>query len=212
MVVVGRPAPTEDGERMALFIGTKRAIVTLVLASGLATGVCAQIATQSKSPIDVTADQAEVVQSKCMAIWRGSAEALQDTSRLRANTITVYSKVKSAHAGDGQSACGGTDKIVADGDVYYVTPERNARGDHAVYTPSDDQIVMTGAVIVVQGQDVARGDKLIIDVASHQARMVSDVTGAGKSGRVRGVYFPDKSAQPPSPAPPPPVTPPAAKP
>ncbi len=178
----------------------------LIVALSMASGAPAQIATQSKSPIDVTADQAEVVQSKCMAIWRGSAEALQDTSRLRANTITVYSKFKPAHGADGhtadgQSACGGTDRIVADGDVYYVTPERNARGDHAVYTPSDDQIVMTGAVIVVQGENVARGDKLIIDVASHQARMVSNVTGAGKSGRVRGVYFPDKTTPPATPAP-----------
>lgn len=178
-----------------------RTAAMLIFATGLASGARAQIATQSKSPIDVTADQAEVVQSKCMAVWRGSAEALQDTSRLRANTITVYSKFKSAHAAEGQPACGATDRIVADGDVYYVTPERNARGDHAVYTPGADQIVMTGGVIVVQGENVARGDKLIIDVASHQARMVSDVTGAGKSGRVRGVYFPDKSAQPTSPAP-----------
>jgi lipopolysaccharide export system protein LptA len=198
-----------------------RTAAMMIFAVGLASGARAQIATQSKSPIDVTADQAEVVQSKCMAVWRGSAEALQDTSRLRANTITVYSKFKPAHAAEGhsseahssgsqssgsqssgsQSACGGTDRIVADGDVYYVTPERNARGDHAVYTPGDDQIVMTGGVIVVQGENVARGDKLIIDVASHQARMVSNVTGAGKSGRVRGVYFPDKTAPPTTPAP-----------
>jgi lipopolysaccharide export system protein LptA len=75
-----------------------------------------------------------------------------------------------------------------------VTPDRNARGDHAVYTQADDQIVMTGDVIVVQGQDVARGDKLIINVAAHQARMVSAATGLGKPGRVRGVYFPDKAA------------------
>ncbi len=155
----------------------------------------AQIST-SKAPVDITADQAEVVQSKCMAIWRGAAEAVQDTSRLRADTITVFSRIKpsrgTASANGDSPGCGGTDRIEADGNVYYVTPERNARGDHAVYTPADNQIVMTGGVIVVQGQDVARGDKLIIDVASHQARMVSDVTGAGKPGRVRGVYFPDQ--------------------
>jgi lipopolysaccharide export system protein LptA len=164
----------------------------------------AQLETRSNSPIDITADQAEVVQSKCEAIWRGAAEALQDQSRLRADTITVYSRHKPggapkpaapAQAGDaGQADCGAADRIVADGHVYYVTPEREARGDHAVYTQSDDQIVMTGDVIVVQGQNVARGDKLIIDVANHQARMVSDVTGLGKQGRVRGVYFPEKTA------------------
>lgn len=165
----------------------------------------AQLQTRSNSPIDITADQAEVVQSKCEAIWKGAAEALQDQSRLRADTITVYSRHKPPGAAaktDGQSQgpeaaqgdCGAADKIVADGHVYYVTPEREARGDHAVYTQSNDEIVMTGDVIVVQGQNVARGDKLIIDVANHQARMVSDVTGLGKQGRVRGVYFPEKTA------------------
>jgi lipopolysaccharide export system protein LptA len=159
----------------------------------------AQIGNQSKSPIDITADQAEVVQSKCQAIWRGAAEALQDQSRLRADTITVSSQHKTGAAAkaqdpNGQGSCGPTDRIEADGHVYYVTPEREARGDHAVYTQSNDQIVMTGDVIVVQGQNVARGDKLIIDVASKQATMVSDVTGLGKPNRVRGVYFPDKTA------------------
>jgi lipopolysaccharide export system protein LptA len=163
----------------------------------------AQLETRSNAPIDITADQAEVVQSKCEAVWRGAAEALQEQSRLRADTITVYSRHKAPSAAKpvsqqgadaGQGDCGAADKIVADGHVYYVTPEREARGDHAVYTQADDQIVMTGDVIVVQGQNVARGDKLIIDVASHQARMVSDVTGMGKQGRVRGVYFPEKTA------------------
>lgn len=167
----------------------------------------AQLETRSNSPIDITANQAEVVQSKCEAIWRGAAEALQEQSRLRADTITVYNRRKAPNAakapaaaktdgpgGDaGQGDCGAVEKIVADGHVYYVTPDREARGDHAVYTQSNDQIVMTGDVIVVQGQNVARGDKLIIDVANHEARMVSDVTGLGKQGRVRGVYFPEKT-------------------
>ncbi len=167
----------------------------MLLAAGLAQPGRAQLAPQSKGPIDITADQAEVVQSKCMAIWRGAAEAIQDASRIRADSITVYSKTKPAHGPNDPAACGsGAERIVAHGNVYYVTPDRNARGDHAVYTAADDQIVMTGSVIVVQGDNVARGDKLIIDVASHQARMVSDVTGAGKAGRVRGVYFPDQPA------------------
>lgn len=162
----------------------------------------AQIETRSNAPIDITADQAEVVQSKCLAVWRGAAEAVQAKARLRADTITVFSRLK-GHGGDSSTSgkevgggCGGTERIEAEGHVYYVTPDRTARGDRAVYTQSDDQIVMTGDVIVVQGQDVARGAKLIIDVANHQARMVSASPGAGKTGRVRGVYFPASDTNP----------------
>ena len=190
----------KDGEGMTACMAATRGLI-MVLALGLVGGGAhAQIAGQSKSPVDITADQAEVIQSKCLAIWRGAAEAIQDTSRLRADTITVYSKPNVGKAGDAQASCGKPDRFVADGHVYYVTPDRNARGDHAVYTTGNDQIVMTGDVIVVQGENVAIGDKLIIDVASHQARMVSDVTGAGKPGRVRAVYFPDKPAPSPTPA------------
>ncbi len=173
-----------------------------IFVAGWAASASAQIETRSNAPIDVTADQAEVIQSKCEAIWRGAAEALQGTSRLRADTITLYSRPKPAAPG-GQAGCGATDRIEADGHVFYVTPDRDARGDHAVYTQADDQIVMTGDVIVVQGQNVARGDKLIIEVGVKQARMVSDAKGLGATGRVRGVYFPDKAA---------PATTPSAKP
>jgi hypothetical protein len=46
---------------------------------------------------------------------------------------------------------------------------------------------------VVKGEDVARGDKLTINVSTHEAQMQSNVTGAGKPGRVRAVVYPDKT-------------------
>jgi lipopolysaccharide export system protein LptA len=159
----------------------------------------AQIETRSKSPIDITADQAEVVNARCMAIWRGSAEAIQDKTRIRADTITIFSKPKGSGS-DGQPSCGATDRIVADGHVYYTTPDQNVKGDHAVYTQTDDQIVVTGEVVLVQGKDVARGDKLTIHVQDHQATIDSHVTGAGKPGRVRAVFYPDKSSAAATPA------------
>jgi len=165
-------------------------LLPIVLA--LAGPAAAQVNTSSKSPIDITADQAEVVNAKCMAIWRGAAEAVQDKSRLRADTLTVYSRAKGAGA-NGEPSCGGVERILADGHVYYVAPDQNARGDHAVYSQARNDIVITGDVIVVRGEDVARGDKLTINVSTHEAQMQSSVTGAGKPGRVRAVVYPDKT-------------------
>jgi lipopolysaccharide export system protein LptA len=176
--------------------GTLLPDLILVLAIVLAAApAAAQINTTSKSPIDITADQAEVLNAKCMAIWRGAAEAVQDKSRLRADTLTVYSRAKGASS-NGQPACGGVERIVADGHVYYVAPDQNARGDHAVYAQDRNEIVITGDVIVVRGDDVARGDKLTINVSTHEAQMQSNVTGAGKPGRVRAVVYPDKTSGP----------------
>lgn len=165
-----------------------------LLCACLAGPVAAEIATGSSAPIDITANEAEVINSKCVAIWRGDAEALQAGSRLRADTISVYARPK-AQGPNGQPACGGTDRIEADGHVYYVTPQQNARADHAVYSQARDEIVLTGNVIVVQGQDVARGDRLTIKVSTKEATLESSVKGAGKAGRVRGVFYPAKTDQ-----------------
>jgi lipopolysaccharide export system protein LptA len=159
----------------------------------------AQSDTRSKAPIDITADQAEVSNARCVAIWRGSAEAVQDKTRIRADVLTVYSRSKGA-ASDGRPACGGADRIEADGHVYYVSADQNARGDHAVYSQSKDQIVLTGDVVVVQGQNVARGDRLTITISTHEATMASNTAGAGKPGRVRAVFYPDNTDQADSPA------------
>ena len=169
--------------------GLAAALAVVVGGPGVA---MAQVDTHSSSPIDITADQADVSNAKCVAIWKGSAEAVQDKTRLRADTLTVYSRRKAAGAG-GQPACGGVERVEADGHVYYVTPDQSARGDHAVYAQAKDEIVITGDVVVVQGQDVARGDRLVINLSTHEATMDADVTGAGRPGRVRAVVYPDKA-------------------
>ena len=164
----------------------------------------AQLDSRSTAPVDTTANEMEVVNSKCLVVFRGAAEALQGKSRLRANTISVYSRTKSLQA-NGTPNCGGTDRIEADGNVYFVTPDQNARGDHATYTNASDEVVMTGNVIVVQGNNVARGDRLVYNVQSKAARLESGSKGLGSAKRVRGVFYPEpKDQNTPTITPPPP--------
>ena len=177
---------------------TQALALTTVMALALVGAARAQVDSRSKAPIDITADTAEVSSARCVAIWRGSAEAIQEKSHLRADTLTVYSRAKAAAAvsggsTDGQAACGGADRIEADGHVYFMTPDQSARGDHAVYFQTRDEIVITGDVVVVQGLNVARGSKLTINVSTHEATMSAAEAGPGKSGRVRAVFYPDKS-------------------
>ena len=172
--------------RLTAYLSLTALCVTLAANSAWAQ----QIDSHSKAPIDITANEAEVINSKCVAIWRGAAEALQGETRLRADTLTVYSKPKAG--GGGQSSCGGSDRIEAEGQVFYVTPQQTVRGDHAVYSASADRIVITGSVVIVQGNNVARGDRLTIKISTREAQMDSLATGAGKPGRVRGVFYPDK--------------------
>ncbi len=151
-----------------------------LLAAGQAN---AQLSRNSSAPIDITADEAEVINSQCLAIWRGAAEALQDRTRLRADTIRVHS----AKRGDG---CGSTERLEAEGNVYYVTADQAVRANNAVYTASSDTITLTGDVIIVQGKNVARGERLVVNVESGQAEMSSSARGRGNPNRVRGVFYP----------------------
>ncbi len=168
------------------------AAALIIGALGMAGPALAQLSSSeanSKAPLDVSSDSADVVNSKCMTTLSGRAEVTQGDSRIRAHTITIFAKPKGAAGTDGQTSCGGADHVIADGDVFYVTPTQLAHGDHAVYSADAGEIVMTGDVIVVQGKDVARGDRLTIEIATKEAKMDSPKSG----GRVRGVFYPDQA-------------------
>jgi lipopolysaccharide export system protein LptA len=171
----------------------------------------AQLAAGSKAPVDASADQLVVEQSACRAIYKGAAEALQDNSRLRADTITIFNKIASGKAnGNGNgSSCGQMDRMEADGSVYYVTPDRIVKGDHAVYSADTKTILVTGQVVVAQGKNVSAGDRLLINTDLGQATMESAAKGRGTPGRVRTVLYPNESQgaapsglEPPKPPPP----------
>ncbi len=98
----------------------------------------------------------------------------------------------------------------ADGSVYYVTPDRVVKGDHAVYSADSKTIVVTGQVVVAQGKNVSAGTRLTINTDLGQATMESSVKGRGALGRVRTVLYPSTEGpagaptnlEPPKPPPP----------
>ena len=191
---------------------TRMAKLTAVAALcglGLAWGAAdAQIA-PGNGPIDVTADQLEMVDAQHLAIWKGNVEAVQNGNRLVSDVMNVYfsgkgaSSAKPAPKPAGGAASVGQDwgavrQLVADGHVFFVSTTQTARGNHAVYDVVPDTITMTGDVVVVQGDNVIKGDKLVIQVKTGHADVISNTTGRSKPERVRGVFY--NQAQP-APAP-----------
>ncbi|HRD27595.1 MAG TPA: LptA/OstA family protein [Caulobacter sp.] len=174
----------KSGARMQSAIGNLG--WAALAAAGVLLGASgAQAQLDPRAPIDITADSSEVIQSQCQSTWSGAVEALQGRTRLRADSVRMYSLKK----GDG---CGASDRMEAEGQVYFVTPERTVRADSAVYTFSGQTITLTGNVIVVQGKSVVRGDRLVINTRTGQAQMSSNTTGRNQTGRVRGVFYPDQ--------------------
>src|SRR6476620_7500854 len=105
------------GAPMKSLTGTLFAVAALLAAQPAA----AQLAANSDAPVDITADELEVVQGQCVSIWKGSAEALQDTSRLRADVLRAFfvPKPKAAApataAASTGSACGELLRMEAEG-------------------------------------------------------------------------------------------------
>jgi len=179
--------------------------ITFAAAALLAAGPsAAQLAASSDAPWDVTADELEVVQSQCVSIWKGSAEALQDTTRLRADVLRAYfvPKAKAAGApaaapGGASSACGDLLRMEAEGSVYYVTPDQRAHSRSATYDATNDIVTMIGDVVAVQGQNVLQGDRMVFNNKTGQGQML----GGGKGGksRPRGVFYPKQDNPPAAP-------------
>ena len=175
------------------------------LAAGLAlltvlwsASASAQLA-PGNGPIDMSADELELIDAQHIAIWRGAVDALQGTNRMRANQVKlIFSGRSSANAGAASAGApgknwGDVQRMEAEGDVFFVSPQQRARGDHALYSLDTGDLVMTGDVVVAQGDSVVKGDKLIIEVKTGHATMVSAAKGRGAKNRVRGVFYPNQT-------------------
>jgi len=158
----------------------------LVLLAG-ASSAQAQLARNSKAPVDITADQLELANSQCSAVYRGGAEALQETSRLRADQLKII--YAPAPAGAGKNGCSSNLlRMEAVGSVFYVTPDQRVRGDRAVYDAKAQTLTVTGSVAASRGQEVMKGERLVVNTLSGDARMEG---GGQRSGqRVRTVIYP----------------------
>ena len=173
----------------------------LCVASLSVVGPAAAQFAPSGGPIDLSANELELVDAQHLAIWRGDVDALQNRNRLRADVLNIYFNGQpSSGAAPPQGASPGrnwgkVERMVAEGHVYFVSPTQNARGDHAVYELGPDTITLTGDVIVEQGQSVIHGDKLVIDVHTGHATMVSSSDAHTTAGRVRGIFYPNQAAQ-----------------
>jgi lipopolysaccharide export system protein LptA len=195
--------------------------VASLCGAALAVGAArAQLAPgNSNAPTDVTADQLEMVDAQHMAIWKGNVEAIQDGRRLVSDVLSIHwtgtpaagsgsakAKTKTTAPATGAVASvseswGSIKEMVADGHVFFVSTNQTARGDHAVYNVEPDTITMTGDVVMVQGDNVVKGDKVVIQVKTGHADIISNTTGRNKPERVRGVFYNANQTAPGQPGP-----------
>ncbi|HEX4710439.1 LptA/OstA family protein [Phenylobacterium sp.] len=182
---------------MKSLIAMALAVATLAAAQPAA----AQLAKNSKGPIDITADEGETHNADCTAIWRGSAEALQETSRLRSDVLIAHMEVKknkpggAAPGADSGSACGEMVSLEAKGNVYYVSADgRRVHGDAGLYDAINTTLTVTGDVVAVDGQNVMRGTRMVYNTQTGEGRVEGGAKGPSAKNRPRGVFYPKNSS------------------
>lgn len=148
----------------------------------------AQISSEG-GPIYINSSRTESIQNERKVVLIGDVDIQQGTARLRANTVTIRF-LENSSTTQTNTVAGGfgqVDTIVAEGNVYYVTPELKAKGDRGVYELATDTITMTGNVALMRDRDVAEGQTLRMEVKNRRTTL------EGGSGRTRMVIEPSST-------------------
>jgi len=143
-------------------------------------------------PIRVNADRSSVFERERRVDVIGNVDIVQGQARLRADEVTLYYSPGGEGATGGPGAgFGAIDRMVADGEVYYITPDLKARGDRGQYDAGTDTITLEDNVVLIRCEDVARGERLTIEVSAGRTRLEG-----GGEGRVQMVIIPGDEDNP----------------
>lgn len=169
----------------------KAAGIGLVL--GLLMGVPAQAQISSEGgPIYINSERTESLERERKVLLVGNVDIRQGTARLRADTVTILFTGQPAPGASTQGVAAGfgeVQSILAEGNVYYVTPELKAKGDRGIYELATDTITMTGNVALMRDRDVAEGQRLKMEISNRRTTL------EGGGGRTRMVIDPETQSQ-----------------
>lgn len=134
----------------------------------------------------IDSDTADHFNEQGLTVFEGRVDVSQDDTQLRTDRLELYSD-PGAEGGSGELGdIGNLVRAVAVGNVYYVTPERVATGDRAVYDVATDTVTMTGReVIVTQGCDILTGTEVVMNLTTNDVQVRA--TQEDRQGRVRTV-------------------------
>lgn len=160
------------------------------LAATLAAPAALAQLSESGGPVSYSADNLEYFDAEHRLVLTGDVDIVQNDARLRADHITLYfsgaSGGQPAPAGQGSNlGSGDIERMVAEGEVYYVRPAQSARGNRAVYEVAQDAVTFTGNVVVASEENVIRGESMVLQIGSRRTTIRPQ-----NGQRVQGVFVP----------------------
>ena len=134
----------------------------------------------NSKPVDIEADQMEILQKEKRAIFSGTVNATRDTVNLKTDKLVVtYSETPETDGGKK------TDVTFLDaaGNVLIVTRNQRITGEKARMDVKANKVRVDGNVTVTQGKTTMHGPTLLVDLDND----TSEMTG----GRVKGSFVPN---------------------
>ena len=180
----------------------RAAAASLALAVlGAAGPVAAQLSEQG-GPVSYSADTLEYFDAERRLVLTGDVDLIQADARLRADRLTLYFAPPAAGAAPSAPSAppglgsGDIQRMIAEGEVYFVRPTQSARGNRAVYDTTQGDVTFTGNVVVASADNVIRGETMVLRIDTRQTTI-----RPAPGERVRGVLVQqsEPAATPPAP-------------
>ncbi len=149
---------------------------------------------QSKSePIDITADQLDVLQNENKAIFTGHVIAVQGDVRLTSEKMTVHYKEQEKNKEQKAAGQNSIEKIEVEQNVFLTTPQETASGASGLYDVENKKIMLDNNVVLTKDKNTLKGDHLVYDFNTGKSTLTSGGKTAtdGKSKRVRALFIPE---------------------
>jgi lipopolysaccharide export system protein LptA len=142
-------------------------------------------------------------------VLTGDVDVVQDDARLRSDRLTLFFSQSSSDPATGAAPApaapapapadpaqpqaaglgsGDIQRMIAEGEVYFVRPAQSARGNRAVYEVASDSVTFTGNVVIASEDNVIRGETMVLQIGGRR----TTIRPQG-GGRVRGVFVPSNS-------------------
>jgi len=135
----------------------------------------------SKDPIQIEADELEVIDTKSTAIYKGNVKIRQGASLITTSRLDViYDK-------DGDGGQGDIKRLDLSGGLVATSKGNTAQADKGTFFVQTEDIILEGRVVVSQGKNIAKGCRLEANLKTNLAK----IKACGKkSGRVTTVFSP----------------------
>lgn len=136
-------------------------------------------AEQVSTPVEVEANEMEIIDADKQAIFRGKVNAVRGSQNIRSDVMTVfYADVKQP---DGTSKSQAS-KLDAKGNVTITTRKQVITGEWAKMDILANTLLVGGRVKLVEGKTTLQGEKLTVDLNTERTLM--------SGGRVKGSFVP----------------------